>query len=175
MLRPGHICASVGVTACLLLAGCSGAALPELPSLATDTTSTGGKTVVEDSPTDIYARIARGAMACWFGTAGPLKANYIYHASAEPPSKGGNANIVIRERDKGSNNTGGLRAFRVSVTPVDDESSELVVENLKLPGPQAKSMTADVRRWATGAIGCSKANAAGEWDPQPSKAPEKRK
>ena len=46
------------------------------------------------SATEIYSRIATGAMGCWFGASGPLKKDYIYHADADAPSRGGKAEIV---------------------------------------------------------------------------------
>ena len=107
------------------------------------------------SPTEVYERVARGAMSCWFGTNGPLKANYVYHAEAEPAGKGGKAEIVIHERDRRpTENPKGIRAYRVAITP-DDGQTTLVFENLKLPEPVAKAMEADARRWGTGALGCA--------------------
>jgi hypothetical protein len=118
---------------------------------------------VVGSPTEVYARVARGAMACWFGAAGPLKADYVYHAEAQPAAQGGKSEILIHERDRRSENPRGLKAFRVAIAPKAGTAT-LTVENLKLAEPQAKSMEKDVRRWAAGAIGCSEAN--GEWAPE---------
>jgi hypothetical protein len=119
---------------------------------------------VVGSPTQVYSRLARGAMACWFGHSGPLKADYVYHAQAEPASHGGKAQIVIHERDRQSENPRGLRAFRVSITP-EGETASVSIENLNLPEPLASSMRHDVRRWAAGGIGCT---AGGDqWAPQP--------
>jgi hypothetical protein len=121
------------------------------------------------SPTDVYARVARGAMACWFGSAGPLKANYIYHAEAAPASQGGKSEIVIHERDRQSENPRGLRAFRVAIAP-KGETATVDIEILKLPDPLARSMEKDVRRWAAGAIGC--ADGKGQWSPHETRSPE---
>ena len=41
------------------------------------------------------------------------------------------------------------------------------MENIKLPEPLAKSMEADVRRWAAGSIGCAEGDKG--WEPR---APE---
>lgn len=112
-------------------------------------------------------------MACWFGTSGPLKADYVYHAEAAPASQGGKAEIVIHERDRTSDNPRGLRAYRIAITP-NGEASNVAVENLKLPEPLAKSMEADVRRWGSGAIGCSDADS--DWSPnKPEPPPEPKK
>jgi len=165
MLRSGQISASISAAAILLAGGCSEVTPPTLPPLAeiAEALSINEAPVVGD-PTEVYARVARGAMACWFGTSGPLKTNYIYHAQAAPAAQGGKAEIVIHERDRNSDNPRGLRAFRVSITP-EGESAFLVVENLKLRAPLAKSMEDDVHRWAAGAIGCTPAD--GDWAPMP--------
>ena len=172
MLRPGVICIGLSTAAGLFAGGCSGTTIPSLPALP-QITGTVSQAPIVGAPTEVYARVARGAMACWFGTAGPLKANYVYHAEAEPASQGGKAEIVIHERDRKSDNPRGLRAYRIAITP-DGEASTLAVENLKLPEPLAKSMEADVRRWGWGAIGCSEAE--GGWSPnKPAPPPEPKK
>jgi hypothetical protein len=172
MLRPGVICVGLSAAAGLLAGGCSGTtplSLPALPQI----TGTVSEAPIVGPPTEVYARVARGAMACWFGTSGPLKTDYVYHAEAEPASQGGKAEIVIHERDRTSDNPRGLRAYRVAITP-DGESSTLAVENLKLPEQLAKSMEADVRRWGSGAIGCSDADS--DWSPnKPEPAPQPKK
>ena len=169
-LRPGLIGASLCAAASLPGSGCSNAAPPMLPALQQITEAL-TESKIEGAPTDVYARIARGAMACWFGSKGPLKANHIYHAEAQPASLGGSAEIVVHERDRSSENPRGLRAFRIVITP-DGDDSFLVVENYKLARPLADSMEKDVRRWAAGGIGC----AAGDngWEPKAPGAPAER-
>ncbi len=156
----------------LVIAGCSGAKLPSLPEIAEAFTPY----PVVGPPTDIYARIARGALGCWFGTAGPLKTKYIYHADADPPAKGGKAEIVVHERDNTKETLRGTPAFHVLITP-DGESSTVTVENINLAKPLAAAMEQDVHRWAAGSVGCATGN--GEWKPQadapPAKPPEAAK
>jgi hypothetical protein len=169
MLRPAFI----GIAAAIGLfgAGCSGStplslpSLPQLPGTVTEAPIVG-------SSTEVYERIARGALSCWFGTAGPLKANYIYHADAEPAGKGGKAEIIVHERDRISDNPKGLKAYRIAITP-DGEATTLLFENLKLPEALANSMEADARRWGAGAIGCTPADAGGwsENKPAPPQPP----
>jgi hypothetical protein len=164
-LRPWLLTASAFVVA----AGCSGSggpSLPSLPQIAEALSLT--EAPVVGPPTEVYARIARGVMACWFGTSGPLKPNYIYHAEAEPASQGGKAEILIHERDRKTETQRGLRAFRVAITP-QGESTRLAVENLAMAEPLATSMQDDVRRWASGAIGCTRAE--GDWAPLKPSAP----
>lgn len=161
MLRTAGKWAGTCTVLGLLAGGCTSASpLPTLPDIA-EALSIDEDAVV-GSPTEVYSRVARGAMACWFGAAGPLKTGYVYHAAAQPAGKGGKAEIVIHERDQQSDNPKGLRAFRVQITP-KGETANVAVENLKLEGPLAVSMEKDVRRWAGGAIGC--AEPAGEWAP----------
>jgi len=170
MLRAGitsAICAAVAI----LAGGCSNASPPSLPSLS-EITGTVSEAPVVGAPTEVYSRVARGAMACWFGTSGPLKANYVYHAEAEPAGQGGKAEILIHERDRSKDTQKGDKAFRVGIAK-DGEGTALAVENMKLPDAMAKSMEADVRRWGAGSIGC----AAGDkgWELRPPEAEDAAK
>lgn len=112
-------------------------------------------------PTEIYERIARGALACWFGPSGALKAHYVYHADADPPSKGGRAVIVIHERDRSSDNPKGLRAYRIVIEAESGSDTTVRTENLKLSELMAASMDADARRWGSGGNGCGATEAVG--------------
>jgi hypothetical protein len=167
MLRPAPI--SLAALAGIFAAGCSGAALPSLPQM----TGTVTEAPIVGSPTEVYERIARGALACWFGAAGPLKANYVYHAEADPPGKGGKAEIVIHQRNLASDNPKGLKAYRIAITPEDDSTS-LLFENLALPEAQAAAMEKDSRRWGAGAIGCAEVEAGG-WSESQREAAEAKK
>ncbi len=171
MLRAGLISFNTGATVCLVLGGCSGLNLSEL---APESTGSLHESPIVGTPTDIYARVARGALACWFGKAGPLRDGYVYHADAEPPAEGGKAKIVIHERNSSTENPRGLRAFRISIAP-DGESSKISIENLKLPEPISKPMENDVHRWARGDIGCVDSNTNGAWVPKSPKAPKPKK
>ena len=139
-------------------------------SLPSELTGTVSEAPVVGAPTEVYARVARGAMACWFGTSGPLKAGYVYHAEAEPAAQGGKAEIIIHERDRTIDNPKGCEGLSASLSPRRARPPPWLVENMKLPEPLAKSMEADVRRWGAGSIGCA-AGDKGEagWEPQ---APE---
>jgi hypothetical protein len=152
MLRAGFMCASCGAVA-ILAAGCSNATPPSLPSLS-EITGTVSEAPVVGDPTEVYSRVARGAMACWFGNSGPLKTSYVYHAEAEPAGQGGKAEILIHERDRTKDTQKGEKAFRIAIAK-DGEATSLAVENVRLPEPLAKSMEADVRRWGAGSIGCA--------------------
>src|SRR5262245_46643841 len=98
--------------ALLLLAGvggCTGGKMPtraSLPRLASETSGRPVPTsphetsvIVAGTPTGVFTQVAQGALGCWFGANGSLKASHIYRAGAEPPAKGGDAEIVIHERD----------------------------------------------------------------------------
>lgn len=123
------------------------------------------------SSVELYTRIASGANACWFGGSGSLKSNYIYHAEADAPSRGGKAEIIIHERDPSSANPRGPRAYRIAITPVDESSAHVATENLKINAPLATAMTADVDRWSRGEQGCSGNTAALGWSPERPAAP----
>ena len=66
---------------------------------------------VVGTPTELYTRIARGALNCWFGATGPLKGRYIYHADAKPASQGGGSVIAARERNTRRRRRIGRRAL----------------------------------------------------------------
>lgn len=144
--------------------GCSGngPVLPSLPELA----ETFSETPVVGSPTEVYEHIARGALTCWFGSAGPLKAGYVYHAEADPPGKGGRAEITIHERVRLADNPKGERAYRIAIVP-ENARTTLRFENLKMPEAKATLMETDARRWGTGAFGCAGAESGGWSENEP--------
>ena len=143
--------------------------LPEMPSLANvSAIGASNSERASNSPTELYARIGRGAMACWFGANGPLKLGYIFHAEAEPASRGGKAEIVIHARELGQPNPRGPKAYRVNIVPVG-ETASVQPENLRMPEAVGAAMTADVERWSKGESACSSQAVAGSWSPQ---APE---
>ena len=130
--------------------------LPELGSAAP---------AVTGSPTEVYTRIARGVLTCWFGAHGPLKASHIYHAEANPPSKGGQARIVIHKLDSQRRDKRGVRAFAVDIVP-DGSSAKLEIHKAKIAEPQGSEMARDVRRWAGGEEGCVAEPLAAGWEPK---------
>lgn len=146
--------AGIGLTTGAL-ANLATAAIPELPQLDSDPVG---------PPTELYARIARGAQNCWFGGNGPLKSRYIFHADAAPPSKGGQAEIIIHEIDRSTPNPRGARAFRVTVTP-SGETSTVQSENSRFTPEVAQVMSADVRRWARNDLTCLAKGKVEGWSP----------
>jgi hypothetical protein len=165
MARLSLIYAGIVATASLAAGGCTNASAPVLPTLPEIAAALSlDQDQVVGSPTEVYSRVARGAMSCWFGRDGPLKANYLYHAEAEPASKGGKSEIVIHERDRQSENPKGLQAFKVVIAP-SKETATVDIQVLKLPDGLANAMEKDVRRWAAGSIGCKESKE--QWSPRP--------
>ncbi|HVY42680.1 MAG TPA: hypothetical protein VG966_06580 [Hyphomicrobiaceae bacterium] len=142
---------SIGImlAAGFALAGCSGSPLPELPKLAMPSNG-----AYAETPTEIYTRIARGALSCWFGASGPLKGTHIFHADVAPPSEKAGAEIIIYTRDAEAPSPRALRAFRIAITRAP-EGTFVASENMKIPEPLATGMREDVTRWAGGGAGCS--------------------
>lgn len=136
-------------------------ALDELPSLP-DLPSLSGTEAITGTPTEVYTAIARGALTCWFGASGPLKGTYIYHAEADPPSRGGNSEIVIRTRDASAPDPRSLRAFRIGISP-GAERTQVAVENFTIPEPLAERLKKDTARWATGQEGCAEPSMTAGW------------
>src|SRR5262245_2800572 len=53
--------------------------VPTPPSMPTEASLTAAGT-----PTGVFTQVAHGALVCWFGAGGPLKATHVYRAEAEP-------------------------------------------------------------------------------------------
>ena len=138
--RPGVAVALVSV---LGLAACGSTSLTETIGVAV------GSTVQPEPPVEIYSRVARGALSCWFGVNGSLKKTHVFHADAAPPSAGGEAEIVLHERDTAAQSPRSLRAFRV-VFAKSNEGTQVKIENLRFPEAMANDMKADVVRWSGG-------------------------
>jgi hypothetical protein len=174
----------------VLLSGCAGGgvqaptlSLPSVPSVgsisqqptpqalaAPGTTQPAGILVdqtggIGGSETDIYSRLASGAMKCWFAVGGPLKKDYVYHATAAPASRGGKAEIIIHERDTTHPNPRGLKSYIVNIEPTGENSATVRAENLKMTDAFAGAMTNDVARWTKGEDGCSQAPGLAGWTP----------
>ena len=161
------------------VAGCSSGgglttAALSLPSLGPENQ----RPAVVGSAAALYTRLGRGALTCWFGANGPLRGAYIYNADAEPPSRGGRAEILIHVKEMAAESPRGVKAFRITIEPAGDQAS-LAVENLKVPEPLAAKLKADVDRWAAGGVGCGEGGVTSAWSPQapadPATASEKAK
>ncbi len=167
------------------LSGCSNSPLPEI-----DLSSTASKALAAlpkpdltlpinsfkppvGTPTEIYTRVARGALTCWFGSHGPLKKTHRFHAQADPPSKGGHSRITIYKIPKDKTRSLGDRAFAIQIVP-DGTSAKLLIENLSLPKVQVDRYSADAARWAANDEGCFKSeDIAKDWSAQPGSGVEK--
>jgi hypothetical protein len=161
-----------GVVLHALGAGCTtqglSALLPAPGPASTEPTSTGpDKTgsvaappgsyetaaIVSGTPTEIYTLVARGVLGCWFGAGGPLKASHVFQAEAQPPAKGGAAEIVIHERDTSYRDRRGVRAYRVSFAS-EATGVRVGMTALKFEEKLAQAMAKDVESWAKGGSGC---------------------
>lgn len=109
--------------------------------------------IAPGTPTEVYARVASGALRCWFGANGPLKSTHIFNAEAAPPSEGGVAEIVLHERDLTSRDPRGTRAFRVAFIG-RGSNVEVGITPLKIGAPLVELMVRDVETWAQGGSGC---------------------
>lgn len=171
-VRPQAIAAVVIAAATLTLTACAGGSggtgalkLPSLPSL--DPNSLEAPAANDGpvgTPTEVYARVARGALGCWFAPEGGMKKDYIYHADAEAPSRGGSAVIVLHRRDPSQPNPRGAKYYRIRIAKDPSSSATSVkTENLKMSEALAAGLDADVRRWAHGEQGCAAQSTAAGW------------
>lgn len=163
----------------VLLAGCTGGPSPlmSLPQPGSGTTSATPSPLLSapslaallpqgdsatGTPTEVYTRIARGVLTCWFGAKGPLKATHIYHAEAEPASKGGKSEIEIFQKDPAAQDPRSLRAYRITILP-SGSAAKVETENIKVAEPLASRLNADVMRWSSAEGGCGDGPVTGGW------------
>jgi hypothetical protein len=150
--------------------GCTGVQLAAPPDTGSLTASAHPASNNVASPVEVYSRVARGALKCWFGPEGSLKKTHVFHAKVDPPDKGGTADIGVHTREAGSSH-GVLRAFGVTITP-SGSGSLIEAQNVRFPEPQAAIMIADVNRWASGKSECAIVGMGG-WDAaRPTTPPE---
>jgi hypothetical protein len=166
MKMPG----AIGLVVAALLGGCGGpnVNLQQLLALPAPAESGGGtetgslaaqagphetSLAAEGTPTGVFALVARGALGCWFAADGPLKASHIYRAEAEPPAKGGNAEIAIYERDPATRDLRGPRAYRITFT-AEALGVRMTTTAARFELKLAQAMAKDVESWAKGGEGC---------------------
>ncbi len=152
-MPPDRKRAYVTLGAVLLAGGCSA----DTSTLKTLTNSLGPGaqpvTMSPDAPVEVYSRVARGALKCWFGPEGSLKKTHVFHAKVDSPTSGTPAEIAVHTREDGSSH-GVLRAFVISIGPAEG-GSRVEAQNIRFAGPEADLMVADVGRWVTGKDDCS--------------------
>lgn len=126
-------------------------AIPQPPS--SDHTAYERSIIVPGTPTDVYALVARGALGCWFAANGPLKSTHVFRADAAPPSQGGQAEIVLHERDVSMRDQRGARAFQVKL---QSEAGRVRVDMivLRVAPTLAEPMLLDVEAWSRGDASC---------------------
>lgn len=178
--------AALATVLALLLAGCGQQGLqpasvsPPVPletGTLTDKTAELGPAhytiVVPGVPTDVYAILASGAHKCWLGPTGPLRKTHIFQAEAAPPAAGGNAQILLHERDPTQPDQRGARAFRIALTQ-GPGGTKVGVTAAKIDPKFAEAMTRDVEVWARGGEGCQLRVVAPPV-PEPAPSPAKKK
>jgi hypothetical protein len=104
--------------------------------------------------TDVYVRIARGALGCWFAANGRLKETHIFYAEAAPSASGGDGEIVIHERDTSQPSPRGVKVFRIRLIN-EPGGTRVVVDGRKLPADVLDKMKTDVDVWAHEGTGCT--------------------
>jgi hypothetical protein len=164
------VIALLATAAAGLAGGCTAASMPKIPLLSPASESAteaapapqtvpvpSGPTEVSllepGTPTGVFTQVAHGALVCWFGAGGPLKATHVYRAEADPPAKGGNAVIVIYERDSSVRDLRGPRSYRIDFV-AEAASVRVTAAALKFEPKLAQAMAKDVETWAKGGAGC---------------------
>ena len=104
-------------------------------------------------PTSLYTLVARGIHACWFGAGGPLGNTHVFRAEAQSPTKGGQAEIIIHERDVALTDQRGPQALRIAFEN-NGGVVRVATKVLKVPPGYGEPLTRDVETWAKGGSGC---------------------
>jgi hypothetical protein len=155
------------VTLALLAGACASNGLPSVAVGATQIeTSAAGSgttdrvseayeaaTTVAGDPTSLYTLVARGIHACWFGAGGPLGNTHVFRAEAQSPTKGGQAEIIIHERDVALTDQRGPQALRIAFEN-NGGVVRVATKVLKVPPGYGDPLTRDVETWAKGGSGC---------------------
>jgi hypothetical protein len=152
--------AGIGLVLAALAGGCSANGMPTLQSLLppqAETSSVAAAPVlppptetslsVPGTPTGVFTQVAQGVLGCWFGAGGPLKASHVYRAEAEPPAKGGEAEIVLHERDLSLRDQRGTRAYKITFAG-EGPGVRVIAMPLKIEAKLAAAMTRDVETWS---------------------------
>jgi hypothetical protein len=152
--------AGIGLVLAALAGGCSANGMPTLQSLLPpppDTSSLAAAAApsvptetslsVPGTPTGVFAQVAQGVLGCWFGGSGPLKVSHVYRAEAEPPAKGGEAEIVIHERDLSLRDQRGTRAYKITFLG-EGPGVRVTTMPLKMEAKLATAMARDVETWS---------------------------
>lgn len=142
--------------ACTVVAGCTGA--PDMGALTKAAIPGGHAEQLSQSTTETYARIARGANKCWFGGQGRYAVSHVLYAEVAPPTNGGEAEVVVHERDRQAERPWGARAFRIVLTG-GSASTTIDTENFRMTEGDAERMRREVHRWASGGTDCDGAAA----------------
>jgi hypothetical protein len=162
---------------CASLAGCggNGVTLASLGTAALGPLPPADSVLADNAPTVVYSAIAQKALVCWVGPKGPLKATHIFHGEAAPPTTGGQAEIVLHERDPTQTHPWGPRTFRIVLTPEGgDTNTRVAMQNIKIKRDMADALRADVIAWANGKDSCQ-AQVVQPPPPEPAPATSKPK
>ena len=111
-------------------------------------------------------------MLCWFGSNGPLKGKYIYHADAESPAKGGRAEIGIHLIDRDAPSPRGLRVYKIGIEPAGKPRDGPSTAG-SCP-PRGAAHSEDAHRWAATEepdVACNDTLIDGGWQPQAAEPP----
>jgi hypothetical protein len=156
------------VASALAVGGCSPSGLPALSSGEPPPPGETGSLppaaaagqvnlVVSGTAPDVYALVAGGALKCWFGPNGALKASHMFRAEAASPADGGKAQIVIHERDAAAREGRGAQAFQVGFENAASGAVRVEVVSTRMDAAAAPLMVKDVEVWGGGGKGCQMA------------------
>lgn len=109
----------------------------------------------DDTPVDVYVRVARQIRQCWLGGNDPKLLGHGFRAEAKPGASGA-AEIDVYKKVEGRKL--GPFAFEVKITP-EGSGSLVRSTNRRLEDKLANTLRADIARWTRGSSGCTSSSA----------------
>jgi len=107
--------------------------------------------VADDTPINVYIRLARQIRRCWLGPDDPRLPGHGFRAEAKP-GQSAKAEIDVYEEVPGRKY--GPYAFEVEISPKGG-GSMVCSTNRRLEDELANTLRADVARWVRGGSGCA--------------------
>ncbi|RIA55549.1 hypothetical protein BXY53_0616 [Dichotomicrobium thermohalophilum] len=131
-----------------------GGLLAALPDMDLSAQAVAPRSIVaDDTPINVYVRLARQIRRCWLGPEDPRLPGHGFRAEAKP-GQTGEAEIDLYKEVPGRKY--GPYAFEVKISP-QGSGSLVRSTNRRLEDELANTLRADVARWVRGGTSCSAA------------------
>jgi hypothetical protein len=128
-----------------------GGLLAALPEVDLSAEAVAPRSVVaDDTPVNVYVRLARQIRRCWLGATDPRLPGHGFRAEAKPGASG-KAEIDVYKETPGRKY--GPYVFEVEITP-QGGGALVRSTNRRVDDELANTLRADIARWVRGGAGC---------------------